>query len=419
MSAVFEPLSQDPEDFCFFDFETIALPGVGEKGDLKAVGGDVYTRNSYANIFTWSLGNAPVEILALDDFNKRLQWSDLPERLHDFYGRALAGKAWFVAWNCAFDRQVWNGPESTFPKLRIDMTLDAMVQGASSGLPTKLEHAGRACGFGGKDSGGNLMALFIDHEGETPQSRPDLWAEYCQYGVRDTELLRDVFQATRSLPRQEWEDYWTSERINDQGIGVDVWFAQRAAVVASENIARINADLTRLTTVVTPRNRDGELTYVETSAVTKVTQAARLCQWVYDRLPSDEARDIMVKEWDLENEDDIKPAKMSLEKSRIEALLAYFEGLDDLRTIDETTVEALEHRLYGGGSAPAKFTKLAKMQHGGVMRGQFVFNGAGQTGRYSSRGVQLHNLPRKSLGDNEGKYMHEISELDLLPDAIA
>ena len=31
------------------------------------------------------------------------------------------------------------------------------------------------------------------------------------------------------------------------------------------------------------------------------------------------------------------------------------------------------------------------------LRGQFVFNGAGQTGRYSSRGAQLHNLTRDRL----------------------
>ncbi len=401
MSDVMDPLSEDPEDFCFIDSETCSLPHAAGKpeGDVTEVGIDVYKRNSFANIWTFAVGNDPVDIRALDDgFEHRIRWAGMPDRVKAFHDRALEGKAWYVAWNMGFDRNIWNAPESDFPELRPDMTLDAMVQGASSGLPGKLEHAGRACGFKGKyEQGGKLMPLFANWGAETPQSRPDLWAEYKTYGVQDTGLLRQVFQATRPLPRQEWEDYWVSERVNERGFAVDVGFARRAAAVALANVDRINQALVRAT--------NGQ--------ITKVTQIQRITNWTYDRLDSAAARDLMVKEWDLDDEDDLKPAKIGLAKDRIEALLVYFDALPELSYVDEVTREVLDHRLYGGSASPAKFGKIVRMQHGGVLRNQYTFNGAPQTGRYSSRGVQIHNLLRKSLGAREGEFMELINDIEV------
>lgn len=401
MSNSQEPLSEDPDDFCFIDSETCSLPTAqGVDGDIREVGIDVYKNNAFANIWTFAVGNDAVDIMALDDgFDERFEWEmDATDRLKDFHERAKAGTAYYVAWNMGFDRNIWNGPESDFPEMRVDMSIDAMVQGGSSGLPGKLEHAGRACGFKGKyEQGGKLMPLFANWGAETSLTRPDLWDEYKTYGLQDTSLLRDIYQATRPLPTEEWQDYWVSERVNERGLAVDVGFARRAAAVAEANIARINASLVRAT--------NGQ--------IEKVTQVARICAWVYDRLDSSEARDLMVKEWDLDDEDDLKPAKISLAKDRIEALLAYFESRDDLGFVDEVTVEVLDHRLYGGSSSPAKFGKIVRMQHDGILRNQYTYNGAGQTGRYSSRGVQIHNLMRKTLGAKEADFMELINGLDI------
>lgn len=398
------PLSEDPNDFCFIDAETCNMSHSVDLpcGQLPEVGADVYTDgNAFANIWTFAIGNDPVDIRALDNgFEERILWADMPDSLKRFHDRALEGKAWYVAWNMNFDWHVWNGSESDFPLLRHDMALDAMVQGASSGLPGKLEHAGRACGFSGKyEQGGKLMPLFANWGKETSLTRPDLWAEYKRYGVRDTGLLRNIFQATRSLPRQEWEDYWVSERINRRGFAVDVGFARRAAAVADANISRINATLVRAT--------NGQ--------ITKVTQVARMCTWVYDRLETAEARDLMVKAWELDEEDDLKPAKISLAKDRIRSLLAYFNAMDPetMGLLNETTRDVLDHRLYGGSASPAKYGKIVRMQNGGVLRGQYTFNGAPQTGRYSSRGVQIHNLLRESLGEKEAEFIELVNTLEL------
>ena len=58
----------------------------------------------------------------------------------------------------------------------------------------------------------------------------------------------------------------------------------------------------------------------------------------------------------------------------------------------------LQIRLYGGSKTPAKFARCWRQQVDGVLYGQYVFNGAPQTGRASSKGVQIHNLARDVAG---------------------
>jgi DNA polymerase len=62
--------------------------------------------------------------------------------------------------------------------------------------------------------------------------------------------------------------------------------------------------------------------------------------------------------------------------------------------------EAATLHLYGAGAAPKKFARLEAQQVDGVLRGQYRFAGAGQTGRLTSRGAQIQNLTRDVLGDD-------------------
>ena len=57
----------------------------------------------------------------------------------------------------------------------------------------------------------------------------------------------------------------------------------------------------------------------------------------------------------------------------------------------------LQIRQYGGSKTPAKFARMLDQQVDGVLYGQYVFNGAAQTGRASSKGVQIHNLARDTI----------------------
>jgi DNA polymerase len=66
---------------------------------------------------------------------------------------------------------------------------------------------------------------------------------------------------------------------------------------------------------------------------------------------------------------------------------------------------ALQIRLYGGSTTPAKYKKILTQQVDDTIYGQYVFNGAPQTGRASSRGVQIQNLTRSFL-----PYEHDAIE---------
>ena len=54
--------------------------------------------------------------------------------------------------------------------------------------------------------------------------------------------------------------------------------------------------------------------------------------------------------------------------------------------------EAATLRLYGAGAAPKKFARLAAQQVDGVLRDQYRFAGAGQTGRITGRGSKSRTL---------------------------
>src|SRR5262249_3085191 len=95
--------------------------------------------------------------------------------------------------------------------------------------------------------------------------------------------------------------------------------------------------------------------------------------------------------------------EFSLMRARVERLLAMLDvkrangGLD----ADETKArEVAEIRLFGAGASPKKFARLEAQQVDGILRDQYRFAGAGQTGRASSRGAQIHNLTRDTLGED-------------------
>jgi DNA polymerase len=95
--------------------------------------------------------------------------------------------------------------------------------------------------------------------------------------------------------------------------------------------------------------------------------------------------------------------KFSLKRERVERLLAMLDmkrangGLSNSEVIAH---EVATLRLYGAGASPKKFARLAAQQVDGVLRGQYRFAGAGQTGRLTSRGAQIQNLARDVLGEN-------------------
>ena len=199
--------------------------------------------------------------------------------------------------------------------------------------------------------------------------------------------MRDIFKRTRQLPLAEWKEYWAMEAINARGIGIDLPMVQAAARLAEEDGDRSRLELVELTG----------------GKVKSVNEVANMTEWLLARLPPG-GRDILLKreaEIDEETGSEKRPAKYALTRKQVERLIAYPE----VNPGRDATLRVLQIRLYGGSKTPAKFKRIVDGHVDGVLYGQYVFNGAAQTGRASSKGVQIHNLARDTL-----PYEHEAIE---------
>jgi DNA polymerase len=232
-----------------------------------------------------------------------------------------------------------------------------------------------------------LIKLFCI-EGAAPSEYPTEWQRFLAYARQDVEEMRDVYCKTRPLPLEEWQQYWAFERINRRGVVLDMPFVRRAAALAAQDGLAIGRRLVELTG----------------GAVTRVTQAGRLAAWLHDNLTDAAMREILMvgapAEDDLDEDDN---AELSLTRDRVARVLAVLDAkqANGGLSLDEAKAhEAATLRLYGAGAAPKKFTRLEAQQVDGVLRGQYRFAGAGQTGRMTSRGAQIQNLTRDVLGED-------------------
>lgn len=421
-------LSDRIEDYCFIDTETKALPHTRGTPDESVVdcGAYRYRRGARVVMIQHAIGAGPVHVAAFPDFDLSRQfiWSKgrMSEELWEFHQRVLAGEAWYAAWNMTFDRLMLNTIEGCV--ILPEHTIDVMAQAMASNMPPKLEGASKFIGRSGKQHDGkDLIKLFSNadgwHQGEPPNhtwagepgATPWLnhtdWSNFKSYGAQDIDELRAVFQASRPLPRSEWREYWTSERINDRGMMVDVDFAYRCDLIHQANKRRLGAQLRELTG----------------GAVTQPTQRERIANWLYDHAGSEllEARNALVKTWEededaphVEDEDvALVPGKLSIAEDRLKRFIAFFEDLDEREGLTDHEWELLQialARSFGASATPAKFGKIIDMHDDGILCGQYRFNGAQQTGRFSSVAVQIHNLIRASLTDKE----HRERELDVI-----
>lgn len=408
-SEMDNPLA-DINNICFVDTETRTEREVtGPEGNLKTAGTYRYVRNAFVIISTWAIGDGPLWDNSLDhgfdgDF---LCWDDMPKKLHEFHKRVEQREAWYAAFNAGFDRNAINNGTYGFPVIEPDMMIDVMAQAIASNLPPSLEGASRfITGRGKQDDGKYLINLFCGPLGPQPHDRPEEWARFKSYGIRDTDEMREVWKGTRPLPFEEWEDYWVSEMINARGCAVDTEFCRKAARVADAEAARLAKELTRWT--------NGQ--------ITAVTQVQRIGQWLYDRIPYAEAREILVKEWDedadasLDDRGDQKVGKLGLDKGRVEGLVAFFETRakeQGLTEEDQLMLDVIQARQFGGSTTPFKFEKIVLQEVDSRLSGQYVFNGAAQTGRYSSKGVQVHNLSRSVLKGCEEECIEFINDLEV------
>jgi DNA polymerase bacteriophage-type len=365
-----------PDEIGWIDFEL-------KSSETIKAGTYRYMDAADALICSYALGDGEVQAVAVPDFVVLLVWDYMPVDFRNFHRRVVEGKAKWAAWNASFDKAAWNYGTLGFPPLEAHHIIDVMAQAAISGLPPSLKMAGRYAGVTAKvDTGKDLIKLFcLPGSTARPETHPGEWAEFIRYAKGDITTMREVFRKTRQLPMSEWNEYWAMEKINERGVGIDLEMVKHAGWLAHEDKRRSGDDLLYLT--------EGE--------VSTVDQVTAITAWLLRRL-SPEGREIILKrEEEIEDGVTVRPAKYQLTRKQVERLIAFNK--------DETIDRVLQIRLYGGSKTPAKFHKIDAQQVGGVLYGQYVFAGAAQTGRASSKGVQVHNLARDTL-----PYEHDAIE---------
>src|SRR5262249_23670030 len=128
--------------------------------------------------------------------------------------------------------------------------------------------------------------------------------------------------------------------------------------------------------------------------------------WLHDSLADTAMREILTVGVPADDDGDTEaddPQEFSLTRDRVARVLAMLDAkrANGGLSLDETRAhEVATLRLYGAGASPKKFARLEAQQVDGVLRGQYRFAGAGQTGRMTSRGAQIQNLTRDTLGED-------------------
>ncbi len=283
-----------------------------------------------------------------------------------------------AAHNAQFERlNMWYGicPDHDIPEPTIDQFYCTATQARVNNLPATLKNCARALGVSEqKDSRGTelIKLLCVPDEHGNFLEDLDLYVEFAKYCMQDVRAERDISNAMRPLTPEERDDYFISETINDVGIKVDLDVARHAVEYADAEQADLIGHITKYTV--------GEVTKA---------RGKNMLQWVYSRLEEAQQAHMHV----YKNGEQ----KRTLDRSARERLLSDPETPVLVRKV-------VEFADFAQASSTAKFNNMIRRAdpEDHRVRGAYVHAGAGSTHRYTSRGLQMHNLPRDGL-DKEQK----------------
>lgn len=269
-----------------------------------------------------------------------------------------------VAHNSAFERAAYRRAFGAYQPP--EQWVDTMILAAENGLPLSLDAAGAALQIEQQKlkAGHSLINYFckpckptIANGGRRrnlPEHATDKWAMFKEYAKRDVEAERLIYKRLHRFPVPEWERrVWVLDaRINERGVLIDVELARAAVDVDAAFTARGAEELRHLTGLDNPNSVSQLKGWLETVG-----------------LPCD-----------------------SLNKATVADLLA--------RATDPTTRRVLALRQQLGKTSTKKYqTMLTAACNDHRIRGTMQYYGAGRTGRWAGRLLQVQNLPQNHLDE--------------------
>lgn len=241
---------------------------------------------------------------------------------------------------------------------------DTMILAAMNGLPLSLDAAGAALELRDQKirEGTALISYFckpckptIANGGRTrnrPEHAPDKWERFKAYCKRDVEVEQAIYRRLRSFPVTDFErKVWALDaRINERGVRIDTGLVAAAIAQNEAFTTRRMAEMRRLTGLENPNS------------------VAQLKDWL----------------------ETVGMSADSLNKAAVQELKD--------KAADPTTRRVLELRQQLGKTSVTKYEAMqSAVCADGRVRGLLQYYGAGRTGRWAGRLVQVQNLPQNHL----------------------
>ena len=287
-----------------------------------------------------------------------------------------------MAYNVEFDRHVWNtyAEANSLPTIDIRRTYDVQVQALQTGLPASLGLASMVVSDNqiGKDpAGGALIKLFSipkkDGTFNKPEDYPSEWSDFQFYCLQDTDVMLWLHKQLPPISAVELKLFHLYSKINNRGLHIDVPLCRKAAELVEVKKARNIAEFKQLQ---------------NTPETFNPTQVAKFLEFLKERgvvLPNLTAAVVR----------DALPKAPRPEVWRM-----------------------LEIRLTAGQTSATKFLKMAeRADESGYITGFLRHHGA-FTGRTSSVGLNMLNMPRPVLSpsdvDMSCRLINEGCELGVL-----
>lgn len=289
--------------------------------------------------------------------------------------------ATFLAHNCGFEKALWENvltPRCGWPELP-ESWEDTQAHAAAANLPVTLEGLGAALGAPvQKDQEGHdlMLKMCVLHQDaldqwvndyDTPENQQRL-LEYC---VVDVESTYAIWQRVPKMIPEEHRLWLLDQKINRRGVYLDRPLVQRMLGMAEQRRLRLQVE--------SFGDSGGDLLQSASTPALK--------RWLDDngvKLPK-------VQRTRANGE---KHMSATVGKNAASEMLAKGEAPPAVLAVLENRLEA------------SKLTSLAKLRkvelmvdpRDGRLRGALQFCAA-HTGRWSSRGLQVHNFPRPKKGD--------------------
>ena len=335
------------------DLETYSSVDISKAGAFKYVEAPDFEILLLA--YAWDEG--PVHVIDLTNPDP-----DTRAELQDVISGLLDPDTVKVAHNSAFERAALS--RYLCRDLPPEEWEDTMVLAAMNGLPMSLDAAGAALQLTDqKIKEGTLLINYfckpcrptIANGGRTrnlPEHSPEKWERFVEYCRRDVEVAQTIYYRLHRFPVPDWErQVWALDaRINERGVLVDKELAAAAIAVDEAFTEAHRAEMQQLTGLDNPNS------------------VAQLKDWL-------EAVGVTCE---------------SLNKATVAELRASVP--------DPTTRRVLELRQLLGKTSTKKYqAMLAAACEDDRIRGILQYYGAGRTGRWAGRLVQVQNLPQNHL----------------------